>query len=66
MKLYPDKWVVVEDATLSYGGAIASGYLIGVCEDTDVDDFIISCYDEGKYIKYERTTERSFVSALWF
>ena len=57
VELYPYKWVVVEDAKLSYGGAIASGYLIGVCEDTEVDDFIKSCYDAGKYIKYARTIE---------
>lgn len=37
-----------------------------VCDDLEIDDFVVSCYDEGKHIKYERTTERSFVSALFF
>ena len=56
-KEFPDKWVVVENATLDSGGFIVSGNLIGVCSDNEIDDFVVSCYKEDKRISYERTTD---------
>ena len=61
---FPDKWIVVTDATLDDGGFILSGRLIGVCSDTEIDDFVISCYREDKQISYERTTEESGVGIV--
>lgn len=49
VKQFPDKWVVVEDAELTNAGFIKSGKLIGVCDDTEIDEFVVSCY-----IKIER------------
>ena len=49
----PHKWVVVENAELTSAGFIESGKLIGVCEDTEIDDFVISCYKNNKNINYE-------------
>ena len=41
-----------------------SGKLIGVCDDTEVDEFVISCYKDNKKISYERTTEESGVGIV--
>ena len=30
-----------------------------MCDDTEIDDFVISCYRENRNISYERTTEES-------
>ena len=40
-------------------GFIRSGKLIGVCDDTKADEFVISCYKDNKKISYERTIEES-------
>lgn len=61
---FPNKWVVVEDAELTEGGFIESGRLIGVCDDTEIDEFVISCYKSNKNINYERTTEGSGVGIV--
>ena len=61
---FPHKWVVVENAELTSAGFIESGKLIGVCEDTEIDDFVISCYKNNKNINYERTTEGSGVGIV--
>ena len=61
---FPDKWVIVEEAELTEAGFIRSGKLIGVCDDTEIDEFVISCYRENKKISYERTTEESGVGIV--
>lgn len=63
---YPDKWVVVDGAELTDSGFIQSGVLIAVCNDEEIDDFIVSCYEEGKDVHYERTTEESGVGIYTF
>ncbi len=64
VKKFPDKWVVVEDADLTDAGFIKSGKLIGACDDTEIDEFVISCYKDNKNISYERTTEESGVGIV--
>lgn len=61
---FPDKWVIVENPELTDAGFIRSGKLIGVCDDTEIDDFVISCYRENRNISYERTTEESGVGIV--
>ncbi len=61
---FPGKWVVVEDAELTDAGFIKSGKLIGVCNDTEIDSFVISCYQDNKNIYYERTNEGSGVGIV--
>jgi len=61
---FPNKWIVVENAELTSAGFIKSGKLIGVCDDTEIDEFIVSCYREHKNINYERTTEGSGVGII--
>lgn len=61
---FPNKWIVVEDAELTGAGFIKSGRLIGVCDDTEIDEFVISCYRDNKNISYERTTEGSGVGIV--
>lgn len=61
---FPDKWVIVENPELTEAGFIRSGKLIGVCDDTEIDDFVISCYRENRNISYERTTEESGVGIV--
>ena len=61
---FPNKWIVVEDAELTNAGFIKSGKLIGVCDDSEIDDFVVSCYREDKNINYERTTEGSGVGII--
>ena len=61
---FPNKWIVVEDAELTNAGFIKSGKLIGVCDDSEIDDFVVSCYREDKNINYERTTEGSGVEII--
>lgn len=61
---FPGKWVIVEDPELTEAGFIRSGKLIGVCDDTEVDEFVIFCYKENKKISYERTTEESGVGIV--
>ena len=38
--------------------------MIGVCDDTEIDEFVVSCYREHKNINYERTTEGSGVGVI--
>ena len=64
VKDFPGKWVVVENATLDDGGFIKEGELIGVCSDNEIDDFLISCYEENKQISYERTIKESGVGII--
>ena len=64
VKEFPNKWVVVENAELTDAGFIKSGKLIGVCEDTEIDEFVISCYRVNRNINYERTTEGSGVGIV--
>ena len=61
---FPDKWVIVENPELTDAGFIRSGKLIGVCDDTEIDVFVISCYRENRNISYERTTEESGVGIV--
>ena len=61
---FPDKWVIVENPELTDAGFIRSGKLIGVCDDTEIDDFVISCYRENRNISYERTTEEGGVGIV--
>ena len=61
---FPGMWVIIEDPELTEAGFIRSGKLIGVCDDTEVDEFVISCYKENKKISYERTTEESGVGTV--
>ena len=61
---FPNKWIVVEDAELTNAGFIKSGKLIGVCDDSEIDDFVVSCYREDKNINYERTIEGSGVEII--
>ena len=42
--LYPDKWVVVENAKLTSGGFIEEGELIAVGDSKEIDDFVVECY----------------------
>ena len=35
-----------------------------MCDDTEIDEFVISCYRENKKISYERTTEESGVGIV--
>ena len=55
---------MVEDAELTNAGFIKSGKLIGVCDDSEIDDFVVSCYREDKNIIHERTTEGSGVEII--
>lgn len=61
---YPDKYVVVVDAELGVAGEIKSGNLIAVCEDNEIDDFIISLYKEHKKFEYSRTTEGNWMGII--
>lgn len=61
---FPNKWVIVEEPELTEAGFIKSGKLIGVCDDTEIDEFVISCYRENRNISYERTTEESGVGIV--
>lgn len=61
---FPGKWVVVENAELNSAGFIRAGYLIGVCDDTEIDEFVVSCYRDNRNINYERTTEGSRVGIV--
>jgi len=61
---FPDKWIVVEDARLTDAGFIESGKLIAVCKDEEIDEFVVSCYQNNKNISYERTTEGSGVGIV--
>lgn len=61
---FPNKWVIVEEPELTDAGFIKSGKLIGVCDDTEIDEFVISCYRENRNISYERTTEESGVGIV--
>lgn len=61
---FPDKWIVVENAELTDAGFIESGKLIGVCDDKEIDEFVVSCYQNNKNISYERTTEGSGVGIV--
>ena len=35
-----------------------------MCDDSEIDDFVVSCYREDKNINYERTTEGSGVEII--
>lgn len=61
---YPNKWIVVEDAVLDVDKSIKAGYLIGICDDSEIDDFVVSCYKQGKDIDYEWTTLENGVGVL--
>ncbi len=61
---FPDRWVVVENSELTDAGFIKSGKLIGVCDDSEIDEYVISCYKDNKNISYERTTEGSGVGIV--
>ena len=61
---FPGMWVIVEEPELTEAGFIKSGKLIGVCDDTEVDEFVISCYKDNKKISYEMTTEESGVGIV--
>ena len=53
MDKYPNKWIFVDDAVLDVDKSIKAGYLIGICDDSEIDDFVVSCYKQGKDIDYE-------------
>lgn len=61
---FPDRWVIVEDAELTNAGFIKAGRLIGVCNDREIDEFVVSCYRDNRNISYERTTEGSGVGVV--
>ena len=50
VELYPDKWVVVENAELTRGGFIKAGELIAVGNHSEIDDFVVKCYIAGRNI----------------
>lgn len=62
---YPDKWVVVENAELTKGGFIKAGELIAVGESAEIDDFVVECYNAGRKIDYQRTTDSGSVGVLY-
>ncbi len=64
VEMFPDKWVVVENAKLDSGRFIEAGELIAICDDNEVDKFIIECYEMGKKIDYERTTEEGSLGII--
>lgn len=64
MEKFPDKWVIVEETELTEAGFIRSGKLIGVCDDTEIEEFVVSCYRKNRKISYERTTEESGVGIV--
>ena len=65
VKLYPDKWVVVENAKLTRGGFIQEGELIAVGDQREIDDFIVECYKADRKIDYQRTTDVGSVGILY-
>lgn len=62
--LYPDKWVVVENAKLTDGGFIEAGELIAVGNKSETDDFMVECYNEGRTVDHQRTTDTGSVGIL--
>ena len=62
--LYPDKWVVVENATLDDAGFIKEGELIAVGDSTEIDDFVVECYKCNRNISYQRTTDTGSVGII--
>lgn len=61
---FPDKWVVVENPKLDEAKFIESGKLIQVCNDLEIDDFVLKCYRDGKTIRYDRTTEKNGIGII--
>ena len=63
-RIFRNRWVIVEDAELTNAGFIKAGRLIGVCNDREIDEFVVSCYRDNRNISYERTTEGSGVGVV--
>ena len=63
--LYPDKWVVVENAKLTNGGFIQEGELIAVGDSKEIDDFVVECYKSGRKVDYQRTTDSGSVGVVY-
>lgn len=64
VEMFPNKWVVVENGKLDSGRFIECGELIAVCDDDEIDKFIIECYENNKKIDYERTTEEGSLGII--
>lgn len=64
MDKYPNKWIFVDDAVLDVDKSIKARVLIGICDDSEIDDFVVSCYKQGKDINYERITLKNGVGVL--
>lgn len=66
VNLYPNRWVVVEDAELTSGLFIKSGVVIKVCKNDEIDAFLVKCFKEGRDIYYQRTTDNTSTGIITF
>ena len=58
---YPDRWVVLTNCNMLYGG-IQDADVIAVLMNDEVDDFRLANWGKGYY--YERTTEKTGVGII--
>lgn len=65
VQIYPDKWVVMENVNSDEAGFIGSGELIAVGDFDEVNDFVAECYDSGRKIESQRTTDVGGVGVLY-
>ena len=56
-KLYPDKWVVLDDCEWENRSTVKSAVLIGVYDDSEISRIRTSFRHAGKKYTYERTSE---------
>lgn len=61
---FPDRWVVVENPVNDKAGFMLSGKLIAVCNNNEVDDLVVDCYEKGLDFNRERTTENCGITLM--
>lgn len=63
-KMYPDKWVILDECEWSNKSTIESGVLIGICEDNEVGEEMVESRHEGRGYMFRRTTEDVFTPII--